>query len=904
MFERNIAYEASAGSGKTFMLVVRYLSLLFLDADPSKIVALTFTNKSATEMSERIVETLEELESRDELQLIAQQTALTPEQILQKRAYILAKFLAANTKIVTIDSFFTQILRKFSLYGSLMPDFSTHNAQHEVKLMTRFLQEVDVAQHNKTLINLSLASKKRFSDIFYLLDELYLKREELSHIKFQPQNLAVIEQSVWSEFHALASLVAQCSSASATLKKQLQAESFEDIVKKSWLERETLEYRTFAKCFTPKMNEHLYAIQDGVKHYFQAKEQNFFYGLFELVELYVKSKKALYKDEAELSFADVSMLVYEILKKIDDSEFLYFRLDANIEHILLDEFQDTSILQYEILKPLIDEVTSGTGVFEGSSFFFVGDVKQSIYRFRGGVSALFGEVAKAHNTKIEKLLVNYRSKEQVVSFVNDTFLNKIEGYTPQLVRDGADGGYVEVVQSDEVVTKSVEIIQELLQMGAKADDIAILCATNGDGEVIKEALLEQNIEVVTETTTKLINQRSIKALIEYLKYIYFGEEIYRYNFFALIEQEVAPIVALDCNSVSLQKLVKSVVEEYKIFSDEFHILRFLDALESYSDIEAFLFEYERLDVGAPSSDSSGVRVLTIHKSKGLEYKHVVVMDRLKNPPPPRDSIIYDYDGIRLQNIYLRTSKRESLDRSYAHALHKEQQLQREDRLNALYVAFTRAREHLFIVQKSEKSLFEIVELSTQKQGRVSIVQPVQKSDATQKKVFEYESKHYGTQSDIVAFEAKTQEELEAITFGLAMHYMLEMMADFSTQSIADAKSMMLNKYGLHLDNSMVVDIEQRVKRLVEDHNFLALLDTKYYKEKALYYKKELRYIDLLVECEDGSYNIIDYKSSKNNAQEHIKQVRTYIDAVRLITQSDVNGYLCYLLEESVEIEKI
>ncbi len=74
MFINNLAYEASAGSGKTFMLVVRYLSLLFKGAEPSKILALTFTNKAAREMSERVVVTLEELESRGELAEIAKVT--------------------------------------------------------------------------------------------------------------------------------------------------------------------------------------------------------------------------------------------------------------------------------------------------------------------------------------------------------------------------------------------------------------------------------------------------------------------------------------------------------------------------------------------------------------------------------------------------------------------------------------------------------------------------------------------------------------------------------------------------------------------------------------------------------------------------------------------------------------
>ncbi|MDY0116345.1 MAG: UvrD-helicase domain-containing protein, partial [Sulfurimonadaceae bacterium] len=85
MFIPNLAYEASAGSGKTFMLVVRYLGLLFLDATPSRILALTFTNKAAHEMRERIVITLEELESRGELDEIIKVTGLSRGELLGKR---------------------------------------------------------------------------------------------------------------------------------------------------------------------------------------------------------------------------------------------------------------------------------------------------------------------------------------------------------------------------------------------------------------------------------------------------------------------------------------------------------------------------------------------------------------------------------------------------------------------------------------------------------------------------------------------------------------------------------------------------------------------------------------------------------------------------------------------------
>ncbi|MCK4874557.1 MAG: UvrD-helicase domain-containing protein, partial [Sulfurimonas sp.] len=472
---------------------------------------------------------------------------------------------------------------------------------------------------------------------------------------------------------------------------------------------------------------------------------NFFFSIKELVDIYAKSKKALYMDDSELSFSDVTSLVFEILNLIDDSEFLYFRLDSQIEHMLLDEFQDTSILQYEILKPLINEITSGSGIFENGSFFFVGDVKQSIYRFRGGVSALFGAVKQENNTHVEKLLTNYRSQKEIIEFVNTAFEGRIKNYSAQLIREEANGGYVEVVQNDELLEEVTTQVKRLLNSGANINEIAILCATNGDGEQVKQTLNSENIEVVTETTTKLINQKSVKAILEYLKYLYFHEDIYMYNFFALISGEVRAVKKVDFNEVKILDVVKQVIDEYGLFSDDFNIIRFLSAISKYSDIEALLFEYERLDVSAASSELSGVRVLTVHKSKGLEYEHVIVMDRLKKAPPARDAIIYEYDEITLKNLYLRIKGRDAIDTQYANALAKEKSLVREDSLNALYVAFTRARDNLFVILKSKDSMFDILDLSCSKFGDLNCKKEID-SSVTQRefKALEYKNLYYGT----------------------------------------------------------------------------------------------------------------------------------------------------------------
>ncbi|MDQ7060358.1 MAG: RecB-like helicase [Sulfurimonas sp.] len=786
-FKNNLCYEASAGSGKTFMLVVRYLSLLFTGASPSKILALTFTNKAASEMQERVVSTLEELESRGELDEIVKVTSIPASEILKQRKKILDDFLNANTKIMTIDKFFTQILRKFSLYTSLMPDFSTFASQHEIKLLSRFLKEVSVAGKRDTLINLSLESNKRLDSIFALLDSFYVKKQELSKLKFEKQDYKEHEEEALRALGELKKIVDACKGASATVKKAVDAESFTALSKKTWLGRESLDYRTFSKCFTPEMDSILLHIQEAIQKQNRAKEANFFYALSELLGIYEKSKKALYMEDSELSFSDVTSLVHFILREIDDSEFLYFRLDAQIEHMLLDEFQDTSIVQYEILKPLINEITSGSGIFENGSFFFVGDVKQSIYRFRGGVSALFGVVKEEQHTDVEQLVTNYRSQKEVIDFVNTSFARKILNYTEQKTREDAPGGYVEVIQNDELVEETLEQIKRLIVAGAKIDEIAVLCATNGDGEIVKQRLVEENIEVVTETTTKLINQRSVRAVLEYLKYLYFIEDIYKHNFFALINKEVQAIKRVDLSKSKLFDVVKRMIDIYKLFKDDFHLIRFLNALSRYQDIEALLFEYERLDIEAAASDLSGVRVLTVHKSKGLEYEHVIVMDRIKKAPASRDAIIYEYNNITLENVYLRTKGRDAIDARYAKALEKEKALVVEDSLNALYVAFTRARDNLFIICKTKDSSFDILDLQLGSSGTLVCASDTQDLEKSELEKLQYQAFYYGTQSDVLKLEESIPEDLKAINFGLAMHYMLEMLSSFEVDAIENAK---------------------------------------------------------------------------------------------------------------------
>ncbi len=901
--ETFLALEASAGSGKTFALSIRYVSLLFLGVKSSKILTLTFTNKAANEMRVRIEDILKNLQDKEsELKELSRILKLDGKELLKRRERIYDDFIKDENYIMTIDKFCTLILRKFSLFIALMPDFTVEQRDSSDIVLEKFIDGLKRESLQSDFIKFSAYEEKKLNSLLDTLEFFYEKFYELPPKK---EAQSFDSRALEKLFEAMKNEIISCEKLSNRGRDALKIESLDDISKKGWICKESLgQYTFFKKCFKESWDEKFRELKELLKGYILSREAGYVNSLIDFFAIYKESIFKAKKELNDLSFSDISAFTYKILSSGLDRDFFYFRLDSRFDHILIDEFQDTSILQYRILKPLFDEAVSTDERFR--SLFYVGDVKQSIYRFRGGSKELFFEVAKSYGIKIEQLNINYRSAKEIVEFVNESFRGVIDGYFDQKPFK-KESGYVEVEKSADIAESVKKSVSRLLENGVRSSDIAILTFTNDESFFIADELKKEfkEIEVSTGANLLIKDDADVRIVIECMKYIYFEDDYFLNNLLAMLGKSEPKELELSGlhKDMNLFDFTKKMIDKFALNSEV--LLQFMESAGRFKDMESFLFGLEEYNDEVKNREIETLKVLTIHKSKGLEFKHLIICDRLKRATGDRSSFLLYQEDLSLRDIFLKVKNRECFDESYCVAYEKEKKLDSEDKLNALYVAFTRAKESLFILEKEKSSAFGELNLKECKRGLFPKAKNNEK-DCKKMQSFEYSEPKVEKQSRVVIVEEQDEYEsdFEAIDFGVALHYVLEMMEDFEEEFIEDACMAMQNRYLEILGKEAVEDIKTRVANLIKDDRFKALVkDAKIYKEVPLYYKDALKQLDLLIEREE-SLVVVDYKTSFKKQKRHIKQVSGYLEAVKFIANKEVTGYLCYLKSDAVEMVKV
>lgn len=897
-----LALKASAGSGKTFALTVRYICLLLLGAKPNEILTLTFTNKAANEMSERIYKTLLTLgDDEAYLNAIENEVNLSKEEILGKKNILIKQFSNANLSIFTIDKFVNKILREFCGYIGISDDFEIKNDDIE-KLSYEFLKSLNEKDF-QTLIDLSFYEKKKFNSIFELFKTILEKNEDIEVINIDASLIELQKENILKEAFKIKESILSCANASNSAKNAVDFQTFEDLFGRTWLEKENFEdYSYFKKCANESNKNDFFKLKEELSIYYKIRAG---FSLNKIFEVYLKFRDFKFefnKNKNYLEFNDISNLVYDLLSTKIDKDFLYFRLDSNYSHILIDEFQDTSLLQYKILEPLIDEILSGD-VTKFKTFFYVGDIKQSIYRFRGGKRELFDYVANTNKIlEVEVLNTNYRSCENVINFVNELFLNlpNYEYFKQESVRTN---GYVEVVvdtafEEDEKFVNVAKKIEELLQSGVNFNDIAILTYTNDDVLSLYYYLKQKfpSIKISTEMTSKLINQQNVKAVINAIKYIYFKEEIYKENLNAIIGNKLLTTLDLEIilEEKSVQEVIKELSKKLKIIDE--NIIKLIEVSSSFNNIVDFVYEIDKLEAIMENSESKGLQILTIFKSKGLEFHTVILLDRIKRKNVDKSSLLFDYENLELKNIFYKIKGYENFNEDYKKAIDKEKKLSLEDEINILYVAMTRAKNNMIIFKKEKSSVFDILSMNVCKIGKIINSSNLVKN-IEEKSIISYTPLNLGTQEKQITKEKELKENhLHSRYFGLATHYCLEMLNNFSFNDLKYTLNLARTRFSNYLSDKDFIDIENRLAHLINNDFFKFLITNSVLtSEQSLIYKEELKIIDLLI-YKDDTYYILDYKTTKEELdEEHKNQVLYYKEAIKEIFKtSNVKSYLVYL----------
>lgn len=757
--------KASAGSGKTHKLTGEYLKMLFSGGtDRYKyILAVTFTNKATGEMKQRVLEELHVLasggpsafmDSLVRLENLAREDRSEAEKAVRKHASALLSAILNDYSlfnISTIDRFFQQVLRSFAMETGHFSSYSVELDDESVLsvVVDDLLNTVDEnEQLLQWLIDVSMESVENGKDwnsvpkLIGLGMELFKEPYKMALMHSGSQGLT--KEGIAACGEKMRGIVSEFQERNRSLAARAEL-----IMQDSGLKPDDFKY-SFMKYFGSLAKGHAEApsrtfvqMADSGPDGWYAKKTDrqkadaivkaWHDGLADLVAEAARPERfVLYNTAREilrnltvagiLSDMDAGVKSYcrqnnlvllsetpKFLSEIidgSDTPFIYEKVGGRIDNYLLDEFQDTSRMQWDNFEPLVRD-----SVDSGNSSLIVGDVKQSIYRWRGSDWNLLDSVIAGRFDKSRvrtgTLEYNWRSSREVVEF-NNAFFSNVGTLTgePLITRMYSDAfqqipqghdrpaGHVKVVfreggtevLTDDAAMKEISAhVERLLSAGYQPGDIAFLVRTKAEGAMISDFLISAGYNIMTEDSLKISSSVEVRRVVEELRTAA-GEEKSLYN---ICEQLLRNGSGLEQNTAFANAFLDCVLE---YVADE------------GSDIGGFLQWWDTVGVERAISAPEGrnaIRVITIHKSKGLEFKAVIV-PFLYNPFLPQGNLSKylwascskpPFDMLPVYPLEFRKSLSGTL---FAEDYNTEKLYQEVDAVNVAYVAFTRAVRELII----------------------------------------------------------------------------------------------------------------------------------------------------------------------------------------------------------------
>ena len=787
--------KASAGSGKTYNLAKTYISLLLKNNDRyayRHILAVTFTNKATEEMKSRILKELHTLamdpSSSDYHDDFVPAFLPDDSALSQKAASVLHDILHDYSAfaVSTIDRFFQQTLKAFSreigqfasyqvqldrdslvaesvdrILDSLTEEdggllsWLTDNVLEQIEQGGRYSADANLlemalrlqsAQRRDALEAAGgsvdeISSHEKLMEIRQSCREIIrtFRQEVVSRAQAALDVLTDAEVSAEDSNRGFMKALLNYAELDEHAEICMPTDSFMSKAPDHELWFSKAKAKTLLPKVYPTLEDPLMAFHELWGNEFAVyrtavilDEQ--IYGLGVAREL-SDAFKELMREKNVLCIDDSNTILKGIIDG-SDAPFVYEKIGVRFDHFLLDEFQDTSSVQWTNFRPLLLNSES-----QGGENLVVGDVKQSIYRWRGSDWKLLDEAVPGEfpDCKEEVLDTNYRSLYNIVNFNNLYFtsaaevLDRYNGYSEdgpmskiysdveqKVHKKSKAPGSVSVTfcAKDEELQKVLESVNEACAAGARLSEIAVLVRSNAIGEAVAGYLIDNGVTVITDDSLKVKSALTVRRLVSLMSYVDNPDnEVDGYLAESLD-------VAVPDDSLSLVDMAEALLRSLKAsdtdgaFAGEvLHVQSFMDCLQDYvstngNSLRGFLkfWDEQNPSISSPSTGES-VRVMTIHKSKGLDFPYVII-------PYAENINLFkagsywcspDLSGTKLEGVaegvYDVLLSRASESTLFAGHYRNESFLQQVDNINTIYVAMTRAALGMHIIAKKPSKSF-------------------------------------------------------------------------------------------------------------------------------------------------------------------------------------------------------
>ncbi|MBR5076687.1 MAG: UvrD-helicase domain-containing protein [Bacteroidales bacterium] len=697
--------KASAGSGKTYRLSKHYVDLLLKDREPYRhrnILAVTFTNKATAEMKNRILEDLAKL-------------AETSPDARKRLTELLHDYGAFS--VSTIDRFFQRALKAFSRELGQFADYQIELDKESliVETMDRILDSLteedrELLEWIRSALEETLSQGDRFFLDAGLKDVgMLLKNDEHRDLV---QRFGISDTDAFGK-ERLGRIRRECRGVIREFTERAAALGFP-------VER--------GKIISPKNKLKLIKATPGLPELFEEASYRPYCTAWILDRMlfqlgfageFYRAFDALLREKNLMCLDESNTILRDIIGG-SDAPFVYEKLGVRYEHFLLDEFQDTSHIQWDNFLPLLKESES-----HGGSNLLVGDIKQSIYRFRDSDWRLLGEEVGREfpEAREEVMKGNWRSTEEVVDFNHRFFsfasellgLQKIYAEEKPLVmrKEEKQRGCVRVSFCDDQDAAVVDSVLQAHDAGARWNDIAILVRNKQEGARLAACLIEREIPVISDDSLDLKGSPVVRRLVSLLNHYENPDD--SIGSFLARSLEIEYPERYHSLADFCEQLVRSLQErDPGSFEGQLLFVQaFMDVLQDWTrtngnNLRYFLKSWEEqgsIYIGSPE-DAASVRVLTIHKSKGLQFPHVIFPYAEKvglyksgthwcRLDPSATTLKEAAGGI--YPVALDSLAEQS---DFAEAVRQERRMQLVDNINLFYVAMTRAEKSLHVIAKT------------------------------------------------------------------------------------------------------------------------------------------------------------------------------------------------------------